>query len=268
MHYLIDGHNLIAQLPDISLSDPDDEVKLILKLRQWTAARKKRKVTVYFDGGIPGGKKVELSNAQVKVYFASTGKTADSLLIRRIGMVRNPAEYILVSSDQQIIAAAKNRKMKYWRSQKFAMRMESQMAERQQPKVIDPQTDPHINDAEIAEWLELFGPVDEEAVRQQADAARRRRQKPPQEVEQESQPESQPPPANTDRENPELSDQELAEWLALFGGDSPKDDNRAKPKDKSSRPKPRRRPTPQKDNPYNLKRSDLDAWEAFANQDD
>ncbi len=71
MHYLIDGHNLIAKLPDVNLSDPDDEIQLVLKLRQWTAVSAKRVVTVFFDGGIPGGHNVNLSNAQVKVIFVS-----------------------------------------------------------------------------------------------------------------------------------------------------------------------------------------------------
>ena len=52
MHYLIDGHNLIGALPDISLEDPDDEVKLILVLRSWAVARRRREVTVIFDGGL------------------------------------------------------------------------------------------------------------------------------------------------------------------------------------------------------------------------
>ena len=105
MHYLIDGHNLIAKLPDIDLSDPDDEVQLILKLRQWTAVSPKRKVTVYFDGGIPGGHNVNLSNSQVKVIFVSQGKTADSLLIARINRVQKPRRNTrLVTSDQEIIA--------------------------------------------------------------------------------------------------------------------------------------------------------------------
>jgi len=33
MPYLIDGHNLIAQMPGFSLSDPDDEARLVLRLR-------------------------------------------------------------------------------------------------------------------------------------------------------------------------------------------------------------------------------------------
>ena len=33
MPYLIDGHNLIACLPDISLDDPNDEAQLVNKLK-------------------------------------------------------------------------------------------------------------------------------------------------------------------------------------------------------------------------------------------
>ena len=33
MHYLIDGHNLIARVPGLSLADPDDEVKLLQLLK-------------------------------------------------------------------------------------------------------------------------------------------------------------------------------------------------------------------------------------------
>lgn len=106
MHYLIDGHNLIARMPDISLNDPDDEVQLILRLRSWAARSRKRQVTLFFDGGIPGGKDVRLSTPQVRVIFASVGQTADAMLIRGINKVQNPPEFLLVTSDQQIIAAA------------------------------------------------------------------------------------------------------------------------------------------------------------------
>ena len=81
MHYLIDGHNLIATMPGIDLSDPDDEAQLVLRLRTWTAASRKRRVTVYFDGGLPGGPAHDLSGARLKVIFASTGRSADETTI-------------------------------------------------------------------------------------------------------------------------------------------------------------------------------------------
>lgn len=269
MHYLIDGHNLIAQLPDISLHDPDDEIKLILKLRRWTAAHKKRKVTVYFDGGIPGGKNVNLSNAQVKVIFASADRTADSLIIRRINNVPNPPEYRLISSDQQIIAAAKTRKMKYWRSQTFARRLDKQIEERKRPTVEPEPDDPQISKQEVEEWLQLFGPVDEDAIQAQIAENRRRRQgKTQTEPETEPEPEETVPPLPTpiDRENPELSDAELEEWLALFGGEVKKPAGKETIKKRPASSRKKRKPKPKQKNPYNLDEDDLDAWEAFLNQ--
>ncbi len=37
MPFLIDGHNVIAALRDIDLDDPDDEAKLVMKLRAWSS---------------------------------------------------------------------------------------------------------------------------------------------------------------------------------------------------------------------------------------
>jgi len=270
MHYLIDGHNLIAKLPDIDLSDPDDEIQLVLKLRQWTAVTAKRVVTVYFDGGIPGGHNVNLSNSQVKVIFVSQGKTADSLIIARINRVNNPPEYRLVSSDQEIINAANKRKMPHIRSEKFAERLSADKKERTLPGPTVSDDDPVISDAEVAQWLNLFGPVDEKALK------KRPKPIPPNRIIPEPEPEVEEPaavpkpPASTDRENPELSDEELREWLALFGSEPKQAEKPAgKPAAKSSKkaaPRPKKKK--KSPNPQNLKDDDLAAWNAYFGQDD
>ena len=133
MHYLIDGHNLIAKIPDIDLNDPNDEIELILRLKSWAAASRKRKVTVYFDGGLPGGVEQRLSTSDIKVIFAPEGKTADSFIIKRIRKLQNPAEYTLVTSDQQIIADAEKRRLPYVRSEKFAAKMSQDKQNRVAP---------------------------------------------------------------------------------------------------------------------------------------
>lgn len=268
MHYLIDGHNLVAKLPDIDLSDPDDEVQLVLKLRQWTAVSPKRVVTVYFDGGIPGGHNVNLSNSQVKVIFVSQGKTADSLLIARINRVNNPPEYTLVTSDQEIIAAATRRKMKYLRSEQFATRLGRDKAERTLPDPTISDDDPIISDAEVAQWLDLFGPVDEKALRNRPRPVPPNRIIPEPEPEPEEEPATLKPPATADRENPELSDEELLEWLTLFGGEpKPTPKPSAKPatkKGKKQAPRPKKKKSP---NPQNLSDDDLAAWNAYFGND-
>lgn len=275
MHYLIDGHNLIAKLPDIDLSDPDDEIKLVLKLRQWTAASAKRIVTVFFDGGIPGGHNVNLSNAQVKVIFVSEGKTADSLLIARINRVKNPPEFVLVTSDQEIIAAANKRKMKHMRSEKFALRLSRDKAERTLPGPTITDDDPIISDAEVAQWLDLFGPVDEKALRHRPKPIPPTRNVPEPEAEPEETEETVPkPPASSDRENPELSDDELREWLTLFGSEPKKKSpatnqptigKSSAGKPAAGKPAAKKKKSP---NPHNLSDKDLDAWNAYFGQDE
>jgi predicted RNA-binding protein with PIN domain len=154
MHYLIDGHNLVAALPDISLEDPEDEAKLVLLLRSWTAAGAKRRVTVIFDGGLPGGVSRTLSSSVVQVVFASAGKPADNLLVSRIQQVRNPAAYTLVSSDRAVTAVAKARRMPFMTSQEFARRLQ------QARQTTDNSSDtdkPEMLEEDLADWLRLFG---------------------------------------------------------------------------------------------------------------
>ena len=90
MIYLIDGHNLIGKMPDIQLSDPDDEEKLVTRLQSWTRLDRKRKIQVVFDAGQHGGFGDLLSGLNVQVRFSRMGQTADSILIRQIKDIRNP----------------------------------------------------------------------------------------------------------------------------------------------------------------------------------
>ncbi len=205
MQYLIDGHNLIGKMADISLSDPDDEVQMVLRLRSWTAARKKRKVIVIFDGGIPGGKSVNLSTPSVKVIFASAGRTADSLLINRIHKLKNPQAFRLVTSDQQIIAAAKQKRVPVIRSDEFATRLDAPPETPQAPPAED---NPVISDKEVDEWLDIFGPVPEIKRKK---VAKKKRPLPPKPKKKKR------PLTQQKRSNSKLDDDDLAEWLALFG---------------------------------------------------
>ncbi len=269
MHYLIDGHNLIARMPDISLNDPDDEVQLILRLRSWAARSRKRQVTLFFDGGIPGGKDVRLSTPQVRVIFASVGQTADALLINGINKVKNPPEFLLITSDQQIIAAAAARQMPHLTSDKFAAQLATQWQETPPgPTITD--DDPVISEAEVADWLATFGPVDERAIRNRPKPIPPNL--PPPEPEPLPTPDTPPLPLN--REEPQLSNKELDEWLALFGGE-PKKKKPAKETRPTTPtapatavpPKPRRS-RPSTNNPHNLSPDDLAVWQDFANREE
>jgi len=162
MPYLIDGHNLIGQLPDIDLSDPDDEVKLVLKLRQY-AGRMRKKITVVFDGGLEAGIEKGLSTHSVQVRFAAKRSSADNVIRDIIYKTKNPAGWIVVSSDLAIRNIAHQKRMQMMRADEFAKTLKSTLpsskkrhvhqASQPSSKKINPQ----LSKAEIDEWLDIFG---------------------------------------------------------------------------------------------------------------
>lgn len=157
MHYLIDGHNLIAQMSGIQLSDVDDEAQLVARLRRWMVAGRKRRITVYFDGGLPGGRDPQLSGGSLTAVFASVGQEADGLLIRRIRKVRNPPEYTLVTSDRVIRAAAERRGMPVIDSHAFGAALDLELAERQDTQPSESfKENPMLDEKEVSEWMQLF----------------------------------------------------------------------------------------------------------------
>jgi uncharacterized protein len=152
MPYLIDGHNLIAQMPGVSLSDPDDEVQLVLRLRQF-AARKRQKITVVFDHGIPGGWSRDLSTGPVKVVFAGSHTNADRVILERIREAKTPTDIKLVSSDGEIRRAAEAWRVQVIASQDFAVTLHK-------PPPGEPPRDPRENiqlsKDEVKEWMRVF----------------------------------------------------------------------------------------------------------------
>lgn len=200
MNYLIDGHNLIARTPDLSLADPDDEAKLAQLLRRWALADPRRRVTVIFDAGLPGGESYHLSGSGVKAIFASGGRSADDLLIRRIEQIKNPAEFVVVSSDRAVTAAAQRRRVAVQHSEAFAAAMmaDRTFADRAKPPPERPDA-PAMGADEMQEWLALFGPEPETKSRPTPKPA----------------PPSPTTPAKKSRK--EQDDDDLDEWLRLFG---------------------------------------------------
>ncbi|MGB1286327.1 MAG: NYN domain-containing protein, partial [Aggregatilineales bacterium] len=149
MPYLIDGHNLIAKLPDIDLSDNHDEAELIFKLRGFSA-RKRKKCIVIFDEGLPGGRSA-LSTHSVLVIFAASQRTnADNVIRERINETPDPGNWTVISSDNEVLAAAKGRGMKTMKCRDFAKILLT-------PARPTPEagTEPHIqlSGDEVSQWM-------------------------------------------------------------------------------------------------------------------
>ena len=150
MPLLIDGHNLIGRghLPGLRLDDPDDEAKLVARLRTYCARARKR-VTVVFDHGLPGGRS-ELSGGGVEVVFASGGRAADGILRERIRRSRDPRGLVVVTSDNEVIAAAQAGGARVIRSEEFAAQLSAP------PPADDEEKDVHLSAGEVEEWLQMF----------------------------------------------------------------------------------------------------------------
>ena len=161
MNYLIDGHNLIGKIEDIKLSDPDDEAKLLLRLINWTAVGKNRRVVVVFDGGTHGTNWSSFKSDRVRAVFVPQGKTADSWLINfmRNEVKKNVKAFHLVSSDLEIIRQAENRRIAHSKSEDFAealadeRRNLSEIAEERKA----PAQRPLMKEHEVDAWMHLFG---------------------------------------------------------------------------------------------------------------
>ena len=183
VNWLVDGHNLIGQLQDLSLDDPYDEAKLSMAIRRF-CMRGGSKATVIFDNGLPGGLSRELSSSDVTVIFAPPRTSADHLLMRRARDMGNPQNLVLVTSDRRIVRLAYAYGIETLPSEEFALMIgfrpvEVEPEPAQTPAatggkgsrdvkiVFDKDPNPVVTKAEIAYWLPIF--------KQKLDEARRRK---------------------------------------------------------------------------------------------
>jgi predicted RNA-binding protein with PIN domain len=152
MPVLIDGHNLIAKLPGIHLDDPDDEERLVERLRRYQARTGKR-LTVFFDAGLPGGPNRDLSTSKVHVVFAAAGGSADKLIVRRVRRSRDPQGLTVVTSDHKIIVAVERRGARAVRAEIFAADLDALPASAASDDASD---DVRLSSSEVDQWLALF----------------------------------------------------------------------------------------------------------------
>lgn len=159
MPLLIDGHNLIGQVPTIELSDPDDEFQLVLLLRRYAAGKRGRRIVVVFDGGVYGHP-ANLNGYGVTCYFARSPKDADRELIRRIRAIRRRGEWQVVTSDRAVAGEARAHGIKVVPAATFARHLERPPAPATSTE--DKHRERPLSQHEIEEWLRLFGVEDEE----------------------------------------------------------------------------------------------------------
>jgi predicted RNA-binding protein with PIN domain len=153
MPLLVDGHNLIGQIPGMRLSDPDDEGELVQLLRRYSTAKRGRQVVVVFDHGVYGHPQ-KLDGYGITCHFARSPQDADAQLIKRLRALKRPRDWTLVTSDRQVARVAEEQGVRVISSQEFARQL---LGPTDRPaRAPDEKPDVRLSEAEIEEWLELF----------------------------------------------------------------------------------------------------------------
>ncbi|MEJ5239610.1 MAG: NYN domain-containing protein [Anaerolineales bacterium] len=145
MPYLIDGHNLIPKV-GLRLESPDDEQELIARLQEF-CRRERTTVEVYFDNA-PPGQPASRRYGAVNAHFVRQGQTADQAIARHLSLLgRQAKNWVVVSSDHQVQAAARSLHAQVLTSEAFAQRLRA----RSRPTQEKPG---EVEDVEV--WLQMF----------------------------------------------------------------------------------------------------------------
>lgn len=124
LHYLIDAYNLIHQDKDleyelVNVSAESAAEKLFQMLSKFAAYHNKKKFTLIFDG-IP----FDIHSPFQNVYIEGSGRfIADDIIKGYISSAVNAKNYIVVSSDKEIINFAKLHLAEYYLSEQFILEL-------------------------------------------------------------------------------------------------------------------------------------------------
>jgi uncharacterized protein len=153
MDHIIDGHNLVANTPGLDLSMPDDEPRLVELLVRY-CQRGGHRVEVYFDGAPPGQAGVR-NYGRVQAHYVAAGTTADEAIRRHLrSLGRSAKNWLLVSSDRAVQAAAREAGARMLGSDEFAVRLQAPTLVSSKPS--SPAIDQPLSEAEVREWETFF----------------------------------------------------------------------------------------------------------------
>jgi predicted RNA-binding protein with PIN domain len=149
MHYLVDGNNVMAQTVGWRKDKPAARKRLIHALARFVAVHKV-KVKVVFDGvpddEFPEGRKFK----SVNVLYARPGSDADSRIKDLVRKSSNKRDMIVISSDRDLAAHAKNQGAKVISAGQFRALLEEATE-----KAI-PSDKAGVGPVDVEEWLDFF----------------------------------------------------------------------------------------------------------------
>jgi len=158
MPYLIDGNNVMGQIPGWHRDKRAARFRLLEQLAQFQRI-KRAAITVVFDGApetnFPDGS----SYKGVRIYYSERGSDADTRIKKIVESHRNPKSLTVVTSDNRLIGYVRSCSAAVERSGEFRKAMEAAIAS--SPSTEDV-AEPDASD--LSGWMRYFGvaPEDDE----------------------------------------------------------------------------------------------------------
>ncbi len=154
MLLLVDGHNLIPKIPGLSLSDPEDETKLLRLLQEYCRLRR-QKMECFFDHA-PEGRPRAWTYGTISVKFARLDGTAEDEINKRLSSLGNNARNAtVVSSDQGVQMAARAARSEVKSSEAFAQEL-IEVLRRAGSQGKGPGEAGMVSPEEVEMWLKVF----------------------------------------------------------------------------------------------------------------
>ncbi|MGC6367743.1 MAG: NYN domain-containing protein [Candidatus Marinamargulisbacteria bacterium] len=154
MKYIVDAYNVIGQLDDIQLNDPDKVNKFLGWIQRNIKAG--MHITGVFDGqnelvGFPMTEK----RPGITIVHTSGQQSADDYIKGKISRLTDASNTIVVTSDRDILHHAKKHRVKTLTSPLFIQLMHQTPPQKHSKK------SPRITDQHVDYWLNEFGEIND-----------------------------------------------------------------------------------------------------------
>ncbi len=101
MPWIVDGNNLLAQIPGGSMNDPADRRRLASALSRFCDARRAT-MSLFFDGAPLEGWRGTSWLGSLRVLHSGSGRTADDAILDEVAAAKRPADLTVVTSDRAL----------------------------------------------------------------------------------------------------------------------------------------------------------------------
>lgn len=155
MPYLIDGNNLIGEIPALDLKDPTSRKLLVSRLRIFQEVQNTRVILV-FDG--PHDSKLSEGNYKdtyFSVCFPPFSQTADDVIEEIVGRQTDLRQFFVVSSDREIKNFARSQGAQVLDCSEFLRRLKTTLKKYNNIAELEKNTTPP-SPLEVDIWSDIF----------------------------------------------------------------------------------------------------------------